>query len=55
MKAQYIENGVILIGEIIEYYDDACCLVRLEKKENNSENIVTEDFYIERSSLKILD
>ena len=55
MKAQYIENGIILNCEIIEYYDDACCLVKLEKKKENSEEVEIEEFYIERSSLKILD
>lgn len=56
MKAEYIEKGVTITGEVIEYNDEpACCLVRFEKKKENSEEIEHDDFYIERSSLKILE
>lgn len=55
MKVEYIENGTTLTGEVLEYHDDACCLVRFKNKKEGSEEIENVDYYIDRSSLKIIE
>lgn len=51
MMAAYNENGKSLSGEVIQYSEDSCCLVRFPNEEGQPQDSKENEYYIDKQML----